>query len=161
MIIVSDTTPLNYLILIGQENLLHTLFGEVVIPQAVFDELNAEGASAEVRRWVNNLPVWIEIKQTALIADASLDILDAGEREAIMLAQEISADLLLVDDWQARRAAVNLGLRITGTLGILDRAARENLIDLQETLESLQNTNFHVSDDLIQKLLEDNKTEDK
>ena len=159
MIIVSDTTPLNYLILIGRENILHQLFGKVIIPQAVFNELSATGASEKVRLWVKELPFWIEVKQTVLIPDSSLDILDAGEKEAIMLAQEISADLLLVDDWQARLAAINLGIRITGTLGILDRAARENLIDLPETLNALQNTNFHISSDLIRKLLEDNKTE--
>jgi len=124
MIIVSDTTPLNYLILIGRENILHQLFGSVIIPQAVFNELSATGASEKVRLWVKELPFWIEVKQTVLIPDSSLDILDTGEKEAIMLAQEISADLLLVDDWQARLAAINLGIRITGTLGILDRAAR-------------------------------------
>jgi predicted nucleic acid-binding protein len=148
MIIVSDTTPLNYLILIGRENILHQLFGKVLIPQAVFNELSATGASEKVRRWINELPFWIEVKQTILIPDFSLDVLDAGEKEAIMLAQEISADLLLVDDWQARLAAINLGIRITGTLGILDRGARENLIDLPETLNALQNTNFHISGEL-------------
>jgi len=158
MIIVSDTTPLNYLILIERENILHQLFGRVIIPQAVFDELSATGASEKVRHWIKSLPFWIEVKHTTLIPDSSLDILDAGEKEAIMLAQELSADLLLVDDRQARMAAANLGIEITGTIGILDRAARENLINLPETLTALQKTSFHISDDLIKKLLADNQT---
>ncbi len=111
-----------------------------------------------MRKWSQNLPAWIEVKQTRLTTTlAALDILDAGEREAILLAQELSADLLLVDDKQARQASVNFGIAITGTLGILDRAAREGLIDLQAVIEKLQETSFHVADDLIQKLLDNNK----
>jgi len=155
MIVISDTTPLNYLVLIEQENVLRELFGRVVIPQTVFDELKAAGASAKVRGWANNLPVWIEVRQTNLIADASLDILDAGEREAILLAQELSADLLLVDDKQARQAALDLHLSITGTIGVLDQAARRNLIDLKSAIDELQKTNFHISEDLIRKLLKE------
>jgi len=138
MIVVSDTSPLNYLILIGQEDLLRKLFGRVIIPQAVFDELHATGASAKVRLWSQNPPAWVEIKQTDLIPDAALDVLHAGEREAITLAQELSADLLLADDKQARLAATNLGIAITGTLGVLDRAAREDLIDLKAVIKVLK-----------------------
>ena len=157
MIVVSDTSPLNYLVLIERENVLRELFGRVIIPQTVFDELKAAGASAKVRDWANNLPAWIEVRQTNLIADASLDILDAGEREAILLAQELSADLLLVDDKQARQAALDLRLSITGTIGVLDQAARRNLIDLRNAFDELQKTNFHISEDLIRKLLKDNE----
>jgi len=132
---------------------LRKLFGRVVIPQTVFDELSATGASAKVRDWAANLPDWIEVKQTNLIADASLDVLDAGEREAILLAQELSADLLLVDDKQARQAALDLHLSITGTIGVLDHAARRNLIDLRNVIDELQKTNFHISEDLIRELL--------
>lgn len=157
MIVISDTSPLNYLILIGGEKLLPQLFGRVIIPQAVFDELNATGASAQVRDWTRNLPVWIEIKQTALTANDALDILDAGEREAILLAQELAADLLLVDDKQARQAAANLGIEITGILGVLDRAARQDLINLKTAVENLQKTNFHIADDLVRKLVAESK----
>ena len=132
---------------------MRKLFGRVVIPQTVFDELSATGASAKVRDWAANLPDWIEVKQTNLIADASLDVLDAGEREAILLAQELSADLLLVDDKQARQAALDLHLSITGTIGVLDHAARRNLIDLRNVIDELQKTNFHISEDLIRELL--------
>lgn len=165
MIVVADTSPINYLILIGEEKLLPKLFGRVIIPHVVFDELQAAGASAEVREWANKLPEWIEIKQTKLTADSALDILDAGEREAILLAQELVADLLLVDDRQARQAATDFGIAITGTLGILDKAAREGLIDLDAAIKRMQKTNFRIADDLIQKLIKesvdyfsDNKT---
>ncbi len=157
MIVVSDTSPLNYLVLIEQEDVLRKLFGRVVIPQTVFDELRATGASAKVSDWASSLPAWIEVRKTNLIADASLDILDAGERETILLAQELSADLLLVDDKQARQAALDLHLSITGTIGILDQAARRNLIDLKIVISKLQETNFHISDDLIRELLKANE----
>lgn len=86
MIIVSDTSPLNYLVLIGEENILPKLFGQIIIPITVFDELQAVGASEKVSHWTKNLPEWVEIRQTNLTADESLDFLDAGEREAILLA---------------------------------------------------------------------------
>lgn len=152
MIVVSDTSPLNYLVLIGQEELLQKLFGNVTIPQVVFDELQGKGAPIPILEWIENLPSWIEIQQTQLIAVPSLDVLDRGEREAILLAQELSADLLLVDDRQARIIAVDLGIPITGTVGILDKAARLGLIDLREVLKDLQETNFYIAKGLIEKL---------
>lgn len=153
MIVVSDTSPLNYLILIGEEYILTKLFGRVVIPQAVFDELQDAGASLQVRGWSQNPPDWVTVRQPTLIPANSLDLLDKGEREAILLAQELSADLLLVDDKQARQAAVNLGVAITGTVGIIDKAARADLIDLKTVIAKLQKTNFFISDDLVKILL--------
>ncbi|NOT48375.1 MAG: DUF3368 domain-containing protein [Acidobacteria bacterium] len=154
MIVVSDTSPLNYLILIGQESLLPKLFGNVVIPQVVFDELRGKGAPSLIIEWSRNLPAWIQIKQTHLVPIPSLDILDRGEREAILLVQELSADLLVVDDKQARMAAADLGIEITGTVGIIDKAARMGLIDLRTVIDKLQTTNFFISADLIKKLME-------
>jgi predicted nucleic acid-binding protein len=157
MIVISDTSPLNYLILIGEEELLPKLFGRVIIPNAVFDELQAADAPPEVFRWANNIPEWLEIKQTDLTADTSLDILDPGEKEAILLAQELIADLLLVDDRQARQAALDRGINITGTVGILDRAAKAGLVDLKSAIEALQKTNFRIADDVVRKLIEENE----
>ena len=152
MIVVSDTSPLNYLILIKQDELLHKLFGNVIIPQVVFDELQGKGAPLPILEWVQNLPSWIEIQQTHLIAVPMLDILDKGEREAILLAQELSADLVLLDDRRARVIAMDLGITITGTIGILDKAARMGLIDLSIVFDELQKTNFYIAKDLIEKL---------
>ncbi len=155
MIVVSDTSPLNYLVLIGQEDLLQRLFGNVIIPQVVFDELKGKGAPIRILEWAKDLPAWIHIQRSQLVAEASLDILDPGEREAILLAQELSADLLLVDDRPARNLAVDLGIPITGTVGVLDKAARMGLIDLREALEKLQETNFYIAKELLAKLISD------
>lgn len=78
----------------------------------------------------------------------------AREREAILLAQELNADLLVLDDMKARRTAIERGLVITGILGILDRAATMKLIDLSAAVQSLQNTSFWASDSLLQRLLD-------
>ncbi len=72
-----------------------------------------------------------------------------------MLAHEISADLILLDDRQARNAALELGLTITGTVGVLDKAARAGLIDLRAVLEDLQKTNFYIAVELVEKLIGD------
>lgn len=157
MITVSDTSPLNYLILIGEDAILSKLFGSVVIPPAVLDELRDPGASTVVHKWSQNLPDWVKIRQSSLMTTAALDLIDKGEREAILLAQELSADLLLVDDKKARQAAVNLGIVITGTVGVLDKAARTGLIDVKIVIAKLRETNFFVSDDVLQILLNNNR----
>ncbi len=159
MIVVSDTSPINYLILIGHENLLFELYGQVVIPQTVFDELGGRGAPPALLDWLDSVPEWIEVKQPHLVAPSSLDALHRGEKDAILLAQELSADLLLLDDRQARIAAAGLGIAITGTIGILDKAAREGLVDLETVLTRLQTTNFYIAGELIEKLLTDHLRE--
>jgi len=85
---------------------------------------------------------------------AYANLLDPGESEAILLAQELNADLLVLDDMKARRIAKDRGLVITGILGILDQVTTMKLINLPVTIESLKNTSFWASDSLFQKLLE-------
>ena len=79
--------------------------------------------------------------------------LGIGEREAIALAEQLSADQLIVDDMAPRREAERRGLIVIGTLGVLPEAAWEGLIDLRVTLERLGKTSFHISPELIQRLL--------
>jgi predicted nucleic acid-binding protein len=81
--------------------------------------------------------------------------LDRGEREAIALAEEVSADVLLVDEWDARMEAVRRHLRIVGTLRVLADGASRGLADLQESFERLRHTNFRVNSELLQSLLEE------
>lgn len=154
MIIVSDTSPINYLIVIGQIDLLPQLFHQIIIPQAVYSELSDPEAPSLVRTWIATPPDWLKIQSVNQIADPIVDLLDPGEREAILLAQELNADLLLLDDMKARRTAIDRGLIIAGILGILDQAATMKLIDLPVVVQNLQNTSFWVSDSLLQKLLD-------
>jgi predicted nucleic acid-binding protein len=89
MIVVADTSPLNYLVLIDEINLLPAIFGQVLLPQAVFQELGHPKTSPRVRQWVADLPAWLEVRTVVSVADAGLLRLDPGEREAIQLALEL------------------------------------------------------------------------
>lgn len=119
MIIIADTTPLNYLVLIGHSSVLPLLYGRVLIPPAVYEELQAEGAPASVRDWAAQPPAWLETRQPSLPLSGELEALDPGECEAIALAMEMKADLLILDDRDARIEASRRKLTVIGTLRVL------------------------------------------
>lgn len=135
MIVVSDTSPLNYLILIGQAELLEKLYERVLIPQAVWSELQSGGAPVPVQAWMANLPGWVEIIKVP-DPDPTLK-LDPGEQEAITLAQRLKADLVLLDERRGREMARLRGLAVIGTLGVLEAAAEQGVLDLPEAIEQL------------------------
>lgn len=154
MIVVADTTPLRYLVVIEREHLLPALYGRVLIPPAVADELNHENAPELVRAWLAARPSWLEIRQPAGALPTEVD-LDRGEREAIALAEEPAADLLLIDEWDARLEAERRHLRVVGTLRALADGASRGLTDLEESFERLRNTNFRASPELLESLSEE------
>jgi len=154
MIVVADTTPLRYLVVIGREHLLPALYGRVLIPPAVAEELNHESTPDAVRTWLAGSPNWLEIRQPTRTFAPEVD-LDKGEREAIALAEEVAADLLLVDEWDARMEAERRHLRVVGTLRVLADGASRGLTDLEESFERLRHTNFRVNSELLESLLED------
>lgn len=116
MIVIADTSPLNYLVLIGEERVLPQLFGRVLIPQAVFDELHAPETPEVVLRWLDTHPEWLEVKRRMMPSVVTSAQLDLGEQEAIELAEELKADLVIIDDLAGRREAVKRGLTVIGTL---------------------------------------------
>jgi predicted nucleic acid-binding protein len=124
MIVVSDTSPVCYLLLINQIPVLQRLYGCVIIPQAVADELRASESPLIVKSWIAQPPNWLQIQPIKLPQDIELEKLDPGEREAILLAEQLKADLVILDDKAARRIAVERGLKIIGLLGILKDANR-------------------------------------
>lgn len=152
MVVVTDTTPLNYLILIGQAELLFRLYGQVTVPNAVCRELASAGAQSVVRRWMADRPAWIEVRESAAANCAELSDLGAGEREAILLAHELDADVVLLDERRAANEAIRRRLRTIGTLGVLDAAAAAGLVDLDQALKSLTQTSFFVSETVLQAL---------
>ena len=151
MIVVSDTTPVNYLVLIDQIHLLKELYGRLVLPRAAHEEMRREGAPEAVRAWTNQLPEWVEVREAAS-PDPGLK-LGAGEREAIALAEELGADLLLVDDAKARREARRRGLAASGTLAVLVAAAERRLVDLPAAIAALRQTTFRAPAGLIAEIL--------
>src|SRR5215475_13462885 len=97
------------------------------------------------QRWIANRPQWLEVRRLRMTPDLSLYHLDEGEREAIQMAQELGADLLLVDEKAARQEAAKRNLSTVGTLGILDRAADKGLVDFAQALQLLKQTSFYIS----------------
>jgi len=154
MIVIADTAPINYLVLIGEAQLLHTLYGEVVIPPAVLKELLSSRAPELVRKWAEAQPPWVRVHSVDPEALADLaDTLDPGEREAIAVARILRADLVVIDERAGRREARRWNLSVTGTLGVLLAAADRGFIDLHQALERLQRTNFYMSPKLRAALL--------
>ena len=145
MIIVSDTSPINYLVLIGKQDILQSLFQQVVIPEAVFRELQNASTPLVVLHWAANHPAWIEVRQPTAPLDADLLLLDEGEREAIRLAKEVNAGLLLIDDRMGREEALKRQLPVIGTLGILEQAAERGMLDFASTLTELKRQGFFIS----------------
>lgn len=154
MIVVSDTSPINYLVLIETEHILEHLFGRVVVPEAVWLELQAEVTPPPVRRWAATAPAWIDVRRPTTEPEASLSRLDQGEREAICLAQELNADLLVIDERAGRDEALKLNLPVIGTLGIVERAAVRGMLEFAPTLAALRTHGFYVSLILEQHFLE-------
>ncbi len=157
MPVLADTSVLNYLILLDQLALLPTLYGRVIVPTVVLTvELPHPDSPAPVRAWVEQLPVdppWLERRAPTRQPDADLLLLEAGERDTILLAQECQADLVLMDDRDGRAAAERRGLTVYGTVGVLVRAAERGLVDLQEMFTRLLTTNFRIEARILQEAL--------
>jgi len=144
MTIISDTTPLRYLIEIEKAYILESLFGRVIIPQAVFNDLQRPKTPQPVKEWIVNHPAWLEVRQADLSLYTPQKRIGAGECEAFALALELQADAVLLDDKGAMVEAKRLGLITIRTFDILERAAKENLLDLPETIEWIKRTSFRL-----------------
>ncbi len=149
-IIIADTSCLIIFTKIQQLDVLNVLFSDIVITPQIQLEFN------------NNLPNWIKInKANELLVRSINNQLDLGESSAIALALETEKHLLILDDLKARKFAKSANLNIIGTVGIIAKAAIENHIDAVDTFNKIQNTNFRISDKLLEKILNEIKTKKK
>jgi predicted nucleic acid-binding protein len=146
-VVVADTTPLNYLILIGQVELLRDLFGKVMIPEAVLAELHHPKAPSAVANWLLRLPEWLTVEKVERL-DQTIQ-LGHGENEAISLAVERHILIVLMDERRGRSAAETRGLLPIGTLNILDLADERGLVDGVAMLEALKQTTFRAESELL------------
>jgi predicted nucleic acid-binding protein len=162
-LVVADATPLHYLILIDAVHVLPSLFEKIHVPLEVRDELTRPATPPSVRSWMQQPPQWLEILTPpgAAFADTSLSNLDPGERAAILLAESIHADLLLIDDRAGAIIAEQRGLVVTGTLGVLELASRAHLLQLQNIFARLQKTSFRYPPSLLETLLNEEKKRQK
>ncbi len=153
---VSNTTPLRYLIAIEQDHLLGQLFEKVFVPVAVQEELTDARTPEDVRRRVLSPPSWFEVRTVEEQATSPFPVtLHRGERQAILLAEALRADALLVDEQIGRAIAMRRKLPIMGTLGVLERADKMGLLsDFPKVLRQLKESGFFITDGLEQQLLE-------
>jgi len=155
-IVVSDASPLHYLILVGAVDYLPRLFEQVIIPSAVAAELTRPNTPPLVSRWTSQPPSWLKIVRPQAV-DRSLN-LDAGETEAISLALELGVDSILIDERKGRLVAAQRGLLLIGTIALLERFAREGWIDFDQTIAHLRAAKFRLNERLVteaKKRLED------
>jgi predicted nucleic acid-binding protein len=148
MIVVSDTSPINYLVLIELQGLLPKLFDRVLIPEAVHRELRSDAAPDPIKRFLVGAPDWLDVRPSPEI-DPGLLQLDSGEREVIALALSAGADLVLLDERKGRQAARQRGIRVSGTLGVIRLAADQGLITLTDALDRVEKTNFRATPKLF------------
>jgi len=157
VIIVSNAGPLIALAKIERFELLRELFGKICIPQAVYDEVVVIGTGrAGANEMEQAVGDWVEIQEVKdlVIVKSLLTKLGKGESEAIALALETKADLVLLDDYKARATAEFMGLSMTGTVGMLSRAQKKGLIsDLRSLLDELQAKGFRLSDKVYAEIL--------
>jgi predicted nucleic acid-binding protein len=156
VIVVSDASPLITLAGVGQLHLLHALYGEVLIPSAIWDEVVHDG-----RPGVQDVlsATWIRIVQVA--QDSYLMALqtdlDDGEAEALALAADVKADVVLLDERRGREVALWMGFRVIGAAGVLVQAKAHGLLaEIRPVLdEMLKVTQFRLARHLYDALLRD------
>ena len=150
-LVVADASPIHYIVLIGAAHVLPKLFTKVIIPEhIVVQELQSARTPALVRNWAAKLPPWAETRNPAHPESLGLD---TGEEHAIALAVELGAPLLL-DEKEGRKVAKEKGLIVIGTVGLIERAAELNLLDIGHALGALRRTNVWISESLIDEALQ-------
>jgi predicted nucleic acid-binding protein len=158
-VVIADTGPIHYLVLIGHSEILPALFEKVIIPSAVFGELARAEVPDAVRNWIQAAPPWLEVQAASPFDDPSLEGLDEGEKAALTLAASLAADLVLMDDRGGVRAARRKGLRVIGTLRVLELGARRGLLTLPDAFERIKRTNFRYRQDIMDELLDSHNGE--
>lgn len=155
VVVVADSGPLIALARIGRLDLLKKVHGQVLVPRAVWEEV--AGAESEGRPGASDIRASSWVKMTdaePLAADGYSLIVDRGEAEAIALARQLPAALLLIDDGRGRRLAQHIGVRIKGTLGVLVMAKRRGLlVSVGPEIEGLRQAGVHVARFLVEATL--------
>lgn len=158
MIAISDTSPILNLARIGRLELLPSLYGTIVIPQSVATELARYQHELPFQFSQNQFP-WIQALRAGsrTRVDEFLVYLDPGEAEAIVLAIELGAELLLMDERRGRKLAGGAGIAVRGLLGVIVQAKDAGLIEfVRPVLDELRNhARFWITDALYREVLEE------
>lgn len=154
MMIVSDSSPLIALAIIGKLDLLEKLYEEIIVPFAVYKEVTEKEKpfSKELRLFLTNRTRQIANR---LAVDVLISDIGIGESESIVLALEEKPDLVLIDDLKARKFAKMYGLKIIGTMGILLKAKKNGLItEIKPLITELLSNGIRVGNRIIEMTLE-------
>jgi predicted nucleic acid-binding protein len=151
MLVIADSSPLIALVNIGHIEVLPRLFAEIVIPPAVATEIAAPARPQLVRDFAATPPAWLKVQAPKTVQQ--IPELHQGESEALSLAIELHADLVLIDERKAYRQAIARKLNAVGTVRVLERAAAEKLLDLKDAFERLKKTDFWISHKLLDERL--------
>ncbi len=151
--VITNTTPILSLLKIGKLSLLNEIYGEVILPFAVFQEIEA-GKHKPYYQNVNQIS-WIKVERVKNPDSRSFFVdLDDGEAEVLILAKELNADLVIMDEITGRRYARQLGMEITGTLGILLKAKEKGLVNsVRELLTELKEKGTWINPKLFKKII--------
>jgi predicted nucleic acid-binding protein len=153
MLVIADTSPIIGLLKIKELDILPRLYGTVVIPPQVAAELASPKRSLEVRAFIADRPAWLVTRSPSRIE--AIEGLDEGECAAINLAQELHADLLLMDETKGRAVAIARHVTTVRTAAVLFEAANSGaLTDLRSAFDKLRATNFRVPPQVLDELLE-------
>lgn len=151
MLVVADSSPLIVLVNIGHVDVLAMLFGQVVIPPAVAQELSSPARPQAVREFAAQPPAWLSVQRPSIVLQ--IPELHPGETEALSLALELHADLILIDERKAYREAVARKLNAVGTVRVLERAAADGMLDLRDAFDRIKRTDFWISHKLLDERL--------
>ncbi|WP_169974960.1 DUF3368 domain-containing protein [Tautonia rosea] len=166
MIVVTDATPLRYLVFIGEVGVLPALFGTVfTVPEVLAELGRSTSAPLEpVRRWAADPPAWLRVQAPLRVDESLRRHLDPGEAEAIALAQELGADRILLDETRGRRLAKELAeaeriagrssWHVAGTLAVLEEAAVRGLIEIEAVIDTLRGTKYRATESIYQQMIE-------
>jgi hypothetical protein len=155
MMAVSNSSPLIALGKIGRLTILKDLFGRIYIPLKVYEEITVIQYASERELFKSDWIKVVKVRNRELIRELRRGGLDEGEIEAIALAMEVSADILLIDDKKGRKIAQGYGLNILGTLGVLIEAHNRGLIThIQSEIERLKEIGFWISQDIEEAILQ-------
>ena len=154
MVVVADTSPLHYLVLVEAVEILPQLFGRIIVPEEVRDELKHVRTPQSVREWIESNPEWIQPAVVDRSQPRQILELDPGETAVILVAEQQSElAFVVMDDAKGRREATVRGIPNIGTLGVLRAASARGLLSLQDILPELKKTNFYVADALLESLI--------
>ena len=153
MIVISDTTAISNLFQVGLIGVLRALYTQIIISPGVYRELSRVPAQAKL---LENTKDWIKVEypRNQQFTSQLLESLDLGEAESIVLAVELKAEYLIIDEKLGRAIATSHGVRITGVLGVLIKAKKEGLIDtVSEPIDRLRELGFWLNEKLVNKVL--------